>query len=208
MAVLTLSRQYGAGGLEVGQQLASRLGYDFLDSKLLDEVARRLEVPEALVRTWDERREGLILRLFRALQSAHPEYAAPAPLVGDAPTPDPDRVAEVISQVIVEEARGQRAVIVGRGAAFALRGAAGAHHFRLIAPRDARIARVAQRLVISAEEAAKRVDQADRDRLAWIRHHWNADAGDPIHYSLVINTAAVGVDGAVDLILRAAGLEG
>ncbi len=206
MAILTLSRQYGAGGLEVGQRLALRLSYDFMDSRLLDEVARRLKLPEEVVRSWDERREGLVLRLFRALQSAHPEYAAPTPMVEGAPTPDPDRVAEVVREVILEEARGNRAVIVGRGAAFILRGFADAHHFRLVAPREARIARVAQRLGLPSEEAAKQVDQADKERVAWIRHFWNADANDAIHYSLVVNTQALGVERSVEVILRAAGL--
>lgn len=207
MAVITLSRQYGAGGLEIGAALSERLGYDFVDSSLLREVARRLEVPEEVIQNWDERRENLVLRLFRTLQAAHPEMAAPVPLPPDATAPDPDRMVAVIREVVEEESRGDRAVIVGRGAAFILGPRPGAHHFRLVAPRALRIERIAERLGLTSEAAGRRVDQCDRDRIAWLKHHFGVDPADPTHYTLVLNTGRMSTSDAVGAILRASGLD-
>ena len=76
MPIVTLSREYGSGGLRIGRRVAELLEVDFVDAILVEEVARRLQITEEAVRRWDERREGVVLRLLRAIRAAHPEYAA------------------------------------------------------------------------------------------------------------------------------------
>ena len=153
MPIITLSREYGAGGLEVGQFVARELGADCVDARLISEVARRLELPEEWVERWDERREGLAFRMLRALQSAHPEYA---PVAGaTSREPDPDHFVEVVREVMLEEARSGNAVFVGRGGAFLLREHPGALHVRLVAPRAVRVERIEARCSLSREEALR-----------------------------------------------------
>lgn len=207
MPVITLSREYGAGGLTVGRRVADLLGADFLDSELTEEVARRLRMPEETVRRWDERKEGLILRLLRALQSAHPEYATGAPLAANplAAVPESDRVHAAVEEVIREAGRSAFAVIVGRGAAFVLRGWPGMLHVRLVAGREARLRRVIERTGLEPDEAARRLETADRERREYLKHHYGVDWSDPLHYSMVLNTEALDCETAARIIVLAAG---
>ena len=204
MPVITLSREYGSGGLSVGRRVAELLGLDFVDHDLIVEVARRLEVSREAVHRWDERREGIVLRLLRALRAAHPEYApgAALPEVVSA-SGDPETVGRVTREVIEDEARTGRALFVGRGAAFILPAGPEVHHFRIVAPRAWRI----ERLVASgrtADEAEKLIERIDRERLDYLRHHFGVDARYWAHYSLVLNTGCLGIEGASRLIAQVA----
>ncbi len=202
MPVITISRQLGAGGGEAGRRVAELLGLDLVDSAVCAEVARRLQLPEEAVRAWDERRESLILRLLRTLQDAHPESAMGAPATASAfePSTDPDRVWESTCEVIREEAKSGKAVIIGRGGAMILADWPGALHFRLIARKAARLRRVIERLGCAEEEAARLIEKADRDRAAFLRQRFNADPEDPTHYALVLNTGILGIERAARLM--------
>lgn len=202
MPVVTLSREYGSGGLSVGRRVAELIGADFVDHELIDEVARRLEVTRDAVHRWDERREGIVLRLLRALRAAHPEYV-PGAALPELVTAggDPEAIGRMTREVIEDEARTGRAVFVGRGAAFILPAGPEVHHFRIVAPRAWRI----ERLVATGtteEEAGRLVDRIDRERLDYLRHHFGVDARDPVHYSLVLNTAHLGIEAAARMIAQ------
>jgi cytidylate kinase len=206
MPIITISREYGAGGFAVGRRVAELAGIDFLDSALIEEVARRLRIPSETVERWGERREGLILRLLKALEAAHPEYAPVSPVSREAldDLPDPERIWSTVQEVMREVARSRSAVIVGRGGAFVLARWPGACHVRLVSPRDARIRRVAERLNLAYAEAARSVDAADRERSAFLRHRFGPDAEDVHHYTLVLNTEALSLEQAARIILQAA----
>src|SRR5438094_9786712 len=77
MPVITIGRQFGAGGATVGRMLADRLKADFLDSKIIDEVARRLQLPKEEVEAEDEHPGSLLARLLVALGSASREPLIP-----------------------------------------------------------------------------------------------------------------------------------
>jgi cytidylate kinase len=204
MAVVTISREYGAGGLVVGRRLAELLEADFMDSALMAEVARRLRLAEETVHRLDERREGIVLRLLRAMRSSYPEYTPLPPTEEEirAAEPDPEAIADVVAEVIREAARSGRAVIVGRGAARVLADWPGVLHLRLVAARETRVRRVAARDGVDEITAARLVDAADRDRSAYLKHHFGDDGRDPVLYHAVINTERVGLDAAALIIAR------
>jgi len=206
MPIVTVSREYGAGGLAIGRRVAELLGAEFLDSALIGEVARRIGLPEDAVRRWDERREGVILRLLRALETAHPEYAVGGELTLQArePLPNPERIGRLFQEVIREEARSENAVIVGRGGAFVLASHPGALHVRLVAPRAARLARILARSELAPAEAEHRLDAFDKERADYLRHDFGVDWTDPLHYSLVINTAQLDDERSAQLIAATA----
>jgi len=54
MPVITIGRQFGAGGTTVGEMLARRLKIDLLESRIIDEVAHRLQLPKEEVEAEDE----------------------------------------------------------------------------------------------------------------------------------------------------------
>ncbi|MDF1504470.1 cytidylate kinase-like family protein, partial [Roseisolibacter sp. H3M3-2] len=150
MPIVTVSRQFGAGGSALAARVAEALGWPLLDDALLDEVAARLGTSRAALAARDARRSSLAARLADALAlgATDAEPAVPAALRGraagsTAPAPTEERVLEVTQRVIVEAAGRGPVVVVGRGAQAALAGRRDALHVLCCAPREARAARVA-----------------------------------------------------------------
>ena len=211
MPVITIGRQYGAGGATVGQMLARRLKADFLDSKIIDEVARRLQLPKEEVEAEDEQPGSLLARLLVALGSASTEPLIPAE-AGSAWTPpnaspafDTRKAVLQITQHVIEEAaRSGNVVIVGRGGAYILRDEPDALHVFLRAPESVRVKAIMERLGITSEdEARKRLKQTEENWTAYIRQVYGHDRTHPAHYDMVLDTGRLGYDASVEAVLAA-----
>lgn len=209
MPVVTIARQFAAGGEPVAQIVARKLGADLLDRGIMTEVARRLEIPDSEAEDEDESPGSFLTRLLTALGSttiefsAPPEVAAWAPPYSD-PNFDPRRaVLSITQQVVREAARSGNAVIVGRGSAYLLRDEPGALHVFLQAPVAARLKYAMSAFGIGEEEAAKRMKQTDANRAAYIKQVYGHDWLHPSHYHLVIDTGHFGFEGSADLIVAA-----
>ena len=211
MPVITIGRQYGAGGATVGRMLADRLEADFLDSRIIDEVARRLQLPKEEVEAEDEQPGSLLARLLVALGSASTEPLIPAEAgaawtpPNAAPTFDTRKaVLQITQHVIQEAARSGNVVIVGRGGAYILRDEPGALHVFLRAPEAVRVKTLMERLSIASEdEARKRLKQTDENWTAYIRQVYGHDRTHPAHYDMVLDTGRLGYEATIESILAA-----
>jgi cytidylate kinase len=211
MAVITIARQFGAGGSDVAGIVAQRLGAAVVDKSLIAEVAGRLAVETGDVEAEDEHPSRLVDRLVRAMTPMALEFGA----VWDPPYVDPSfdprkAVIELTRQIIRDVASRGNAVIVGRGGAFVLADMPDALHVYLCAPLERRVATVMGRFELNEAEARRRVHETDANREAYAHQLFGADWGDPVHYDLVLNTARLGYEGAAEVILsvvarRAAG---
>src|SRR5437773_158541 len=175
MPVITIGRQFGAGGATVGRMLADRLKADFLDSNIIDEVARRLQVPKEEVEAEDEQPGSLLARLLVALGSASTEPLLPAESAAwtppnAAPTFDTRKAVLQITQHVIEEAaRAGNVVIVGRGGAYILSKHPGALHIFLRAAEAVRLKTIKARFEItSADESRRRLKQTDENWPSYI----------------------------------------
>jgi cytidylate kinase len=209
MAVITIGRQIGAGGSSVGRILAGKLGADFLDSHLIDEVAERLQLPKEEVEAEDEQPGSLMGRLLLALGAANtepmipPEASAWSPPNAD-PVFDTRRaVLQLTQQVIKEAARGDNVVIVGRGGAYILRDHPGALHVFLRADVAVRVKTIMEREKKTEEEARRRQKQTDENWTAYIKQVYGHDRNLASHYDLVLDTGRLGYDATVAAILAA-----
>jgi cytidylate kinase len=72
-----------------------------------------------------------------------------------------------------------------------------------VAPLDVRIQNIARRFDVSAEEAKRRVIRRESRRSAFIRHSFNADISDPLHYDLTITTGKLSIESAVEAVIGA-----
>ncbi len=208
MPVITIARQFGAGGTSVGQMVARKLKADLLDRQLIAEVARRLELPEDEVEAQDEQPGSLLNRLIIALGSApEPTFSSGGaiwtPPYADSAF-DPRRaVLEVTQQVIKEAARGGNVVIIGRGGAYVLRDLEGALHVFLRAAEGTRLKTLMERFGLAEDEARRRMKQTDANRTAYIRQVYGRQWTHPSHYDLVLDTGRLGYDVAANVILAA-----
>jgi len=207
--VITIGRQIGAGGRTVGHMLASKLGADFLDSQLIDEVARQLELPREEVEAEDEQPGSLLSRLLLALGAANtepmipPETSAWTPPNADPVFDTRSAVLQLTQHVIREAARGGNVVIVGRGGAYILRDHPGALHVFLRADPAIRVKTIMERDKKTEDEARRRLKQADENWTAYIKQVYGHDRNLASHYDLVLDTGRLGYDTTVAAILAA-----
>jgi CMP/dCMP kinase len=209
MPVITVGRQFGAGGKTVGEMLARELKADLLESRIIDEVASRLQLPKAEVEAEDEQPGSLLHRLLMALGSASGEpMIQPEATVWNPPNVDPvfdmrRAVLEITQQVIREAAREGNVVIVGRGGAYILRDFENALHVFLRAAEAVRVKAVMARMSLSEDEARRRLKLADENWTAYIKQVYGHDRNHPSHYDLVLDTGRLGYEATVEAILAA-----
>ncbi len=205
MAVVTITRQYGAGGSEVARLVAARLGWTVIDNEFVGEVARRAGLPPDEVAAREERAPSLLQRLAAALAIAEPEMFVPA--ASTEHETDEAKLIHVTERVIAEAVAHGRVVLVGRGAVAYL-GTAGEGapvlHAYVVAPREARVRTVMARLGVGEPEAARTLQEIDASRERYLEHYYGRRRDDAATYHVVVNTAWLGYEGAADLIVDAA----
>lgn len=197
--IITISRQYMAGGSEVARRAAEGLGWSLVDNELIDAVAARAGLTRDEVADREERAPGFVERLARALATSTPEYVVPE---GSAlPDPSEENLVKITERVVEEIAAAGRVVLVGRAAPAVLASSRDALHARIVSPREARIARAMTALTVTRKEAEKRLDEVDSNRLRYHRQHYHRDWADPVNYHVTLNAEALGYAGAADLLI-------
>ena len=197
--LITIAREFGAGGSELAEALGARLGWPVLDRELARRVASRLELDPDAVERMDEHAPTLLARVASAMLVCPPE----APLFVDtSEVLSPDAIADAVRTEILEAAKTPPLIVVGHGAQCLFHDRPRTLHVRLVAPLRDRIARVCRRLDCDGRTAAARVRQADEDRNAYIRRYHDAEWRDPLLYDLQINTGRLPIVDAAELVAR------
>src|SRR6266853_955769 len=156
--LITVSREFGAGGSDLARELGSRLKWPVLDHDIVHRVATQLRLDDGTVEPFDEHPPSLLARIATVLIVPLPEmYVVPA--TGDVPTHD--AIAEVTRRVIEEAAQSLPLIVVGHGAQCIFSGRSDALHVRLVAPLAVRVSRIATRQKINPGGALALVQRAD-----------------------------------------------
>jgi cytidylate kinase len=207
MPVITIAREFGAGGETVGHKLADRLGLEYLDGKIVDEVARRLKVGKEVVETYDEKTGSLLDRLLRQLAtvdfSTPQDVAAWVPPHGEMAWDPRKSVLAVTQEIIRRQAATGGGIIVGRGAAFLLLDRPEVLKVFLRAPFEFRVRAMMAAEGMDEEAARKYLKHRDANSAAYVRQVYGHDWQGSNHYDLVLDTSRLGHDRAVAVILAA-----
>lgn len=195
MPVVTISRMFGSGGSQVAEGLAHRLQWALLDNAFVERVAVGLHLTPAHVQAIEERRPNLAERIADTFAFSSQEMIS-APLGAPLP-PTEDRILEATHRVIDEAVARGPVVLVGRGAQAWLTNRSDALHFLCVATREGSIARVMARDNLTPEEAAKRIDETNKQRREYVNRCWNREWLAPSNYHACVNTSWLGIDGAV-----------
>jgi cytidylate kinase len=194
--VITVEREYGCGGGAIAAQLAKHLGWTLWDKRLTEEIARLAKVDQSTVKRCDERMDSRLYRLAKTFWRGSHERSAH--LTNQAF--DTDCMMEWMEQITAGIAREGNSVVVGRGAPFFLRENPEAFHVFLYAPRAEKVRRLLQDGATS-HEAEEMVDTVDRERIAFVKHYFNADWPTRSLYHVMINTA-LGNEAVIETILQ------
>ena len=181
MNVITVSREYGAGGGEVARRLAEALGWELLDRELLHQAAAVEHVPDAELERLDEKALGMADRL-----RLHPPH---------------QRYMHGLTEAARKAAARGKVVLVGRGTRQLLGDAPEAFHLRLVAPLEWRVQRMALREGWTMEQARARCQEIDRARDRFTRYFFGPEALRPEEYDLVANSDRVPLDDVVSCVL-------
>ena len=195
--LITIEREYGCGAAAIAAQLADHLGWKLWDQLLTDEIARLANVDRSAVRRCDERMDSPLHRLARSFWRG--SYERNSAALGSQMF-DADCMLPMMQEVMNKIAQEGNAVIVGRGAPYLLRENPDAFHVFLYAPRSEKIRRVMAE-GHSEDDAVDQVDSVDRERIAYVKHYFNADWPTRSLYHLMLNTA-VGNEPVVRAILE------
>ena len=195
--IVTLEREFGSGGGGIACQLARQLGWKLWDQQLTCAIAKRAQVPESAVALCDERVDGRLYRLAKAFWRGSYERSMP---FSNSRAFDTDHMMAMVEQIMATIAAEGNAVIVGRGAPFFLRERPDTFRVFTYAPEDEKIRRLLA-LGTSREEAEDLVENVDKERMAFIKHYFDADWPVRSLYHLMINTT-VGDENVIGVILN------
>ncbi len=205
--VVTISRQLGSGGAEIGRIVAQESGLHYVDHQIIDEVARRLGVQEQQAARQDEHTAGVAERTLEALQRSSP-FAANYQALFDPRQQVSEQFNELAylhltQKVILELATQGNTLIVGRGSQFLLHGAPRTLHIYVFAPLPYRIENVMRRFQVDRTRAAELIEQRDYDYDSYLRRYYGADGSQPGLYHLLINTGLFSFELAANLVQQA-----
>jgi hypothetical protein len=186
---VAISRETGAGGGAVAEQLHRLLGWDILGRELLDYIAERCKVPRTVLDTIDESAPNWMSELFG--KWFDPQLVTPSEYVRQ------------LRLVVLAAARATSCVFIGRGAGFILPSKYGLS-VRLVAPLEMRIAKIVELHGKGSKEAEAFVRDTDRKRHDFIAQQLGRDINDLHLYDLVLNRRLLDVNAAAGLIAQEA----
>lgn len=191
--IITIARQFGAGGGEIGRRVAKELGIEFYDKDLILKTAKAsANLTPAEVRRWEER----MPKDFGFTQSLFDFYNRP---LGD-------RLWDAQVTAIRQLADQESCVILGRNADFILREFDHCLHVFCHASFQWRFDRMRNMVTDNPtdEELRVRIQSVDRSRRNNCQHYTGRTYGMAENFDLTLNTSHLGIDRATELVLKAA----
>ena len=196
--IITISRQFGTGGHEIGAELARRLGVKLLDKQILNEVARRNPAVEAAVEKIEARNP-----LWRDdFTNFYRNYMSKAEYDGAEHDQTSHELFEAQADAIRTIAERESCVIVGR---------CGFHIFAkhpnvlkifVHSSEDCRKRRIAGKYGLSLQDAAAMVVDNDYSRELYTKTFTGKDWTDARNYDISIDVRKFGINGAVDFLMK------
>ena len=178
MAIITISRQMGTGGIPIAQKAAEKLGYTLVDGEAIMAVADQYGLTRESLELADEKPP----HFSEKLDFKH------------------EISLKLIELIVLEFALKGNVVIYGRGGQDLLEGIHSVLRVRIIAPFEERVERWAEREWLDPDRARILVRKSDQQRAGFIKYYFDRDWDDPLGYDLIINTQRLSEETAVRLI--------
>jgi cytidylate kinase len=203
--VVCISHAAGAGGEEVGRLVADRLGFLYVNEEIVARAAAKGGVDAADVAD-EERRKSLAARALNAIAQGGGEAwtLGAVGLLGSGDELDSDDIRSLIRETIEQTAARGKAVIVAHAASYAIGHGDGVLRVLVTASPETRTTRVAEAEGLDQAGAARAVKESDAGRADYLKRFYDVREESPTHYDVVLNTDALTVEQAADLISEAA----
>ena len=201
MSVITISRQFGAGGKTIGKRVADELGYTFVDEDIIQIIAEKAKVSPGWVLSVEKEAGGRLSRMVNRMVSM--------PLVerilkDDYGYIDEQIYIDYLVIIISQMAEDGNVLFLDRGSQYILNDHPDAFHILLLNSFENRVKFMLERYNMTAHQATKVVKSEEKRRVSLYRKIGKQDYEQPALYHLVMNMAKVELDLAVETIIRLA----
>lgn len=184
--IISISREYGSGGHEIGRKLAEKLEFEFFDRNLLDELSNIKGVDTNLLKKYDEKpRNPFFSRTVRGYTNS-PEQ----------------NIAEMQFSLLKQKAADEDSfVILGRCSDEIFMGISDVLKIFIRGDLDTKVKRVMEKRGMNASEAVKTIERHDKKRKAYHDYFCHSKWGELSNYDLCIDSGKLGIDGTVDMLV-------
>ena len=189
--IITIGRQFGSGGHELGEKLAKRLGIPFYDRALLSAAAEHTGLTRDMIENLDEQPTNSFLYSLSVGSFG---------FNGDMPLPLNNQVFLAMTKAIRDIADQGSCVIVGRCAEYVLKDNPDLVRVFVHADKASRIRRIMEKLSLTEKDATVLMNKTDKKRASYHDFYSDDKWGVTSSYDLSVNSALLGIDGAVDMI--------
>ena len=203
MSVITIARQFGAGGKTLGTRVAESLGYTLIDEQIVEMVALEADVAPELVDSIAQEtgHEGIVQRLIRRFGPFSKGYVETA--MEERPGyVNGDLYIALLHKVIPIFAEQGNVVIIGRGGQYILAERPDTFHFLMIANIENRIKFMMEHYNIDRKNAQLVIEKQNKRRINLYLNFGRTDYEQPEHYHMVLNMNFVRLDDAVQLVCQ------
>ena len=199
MSVLTISRQFGAGGLTLGKMVSKELGYSFFDNEIIQMVAKKAKVSRHWAESMEKEAGG---KFHRFISGLVPKNMIDRILGDERGYIDEEIYVDLLHDIIRKISEEGNAVILGRGGQYILEHFPDVFHILLVADKKHRVKFIEEKYDLFPRQAARSVDLDDRRRINLYRKFGREDYDQPIHYHMILNTKKLDLDKASEIICK------
>ena len=206
MSIITIARQFGAGGKTLGTIVADRLGYTLVDEEIVELIAKEANIsPEWVDSVARETgSEKYVKRMLLKLGPFRKGYVDRA-IETDSEYFDGNLYISLLHKIIPRIASQDNVIIIGRGGQYILADYPNAYHFLLVADPEFRIKFMMDHYHLDRKQAQVVVDKQSKRRLHLYRYFARTDYDQPAHYHLVFNMRKVPMESAVQAVCQLVG---
>ncbi len=197
MAVITISRQFGAGGITLGKMIADELGYTFADEEIVKMVAKEANVSPHWVETVEKEAGGKLSRIVTKMVS---KPLVERILKDERGYIDEEMYLDYLVLIIAQIADEGDVVILGRGSQYILDDHPDACHILLINDAENRAKFMMEHYDLSQSKAKQVVNREDKRRMNLYRKLGKSDYDDASLYHLVLNMGRISLEQAMKLV--------
>lgn len=199
--IITISREYGSGGRQIGQLTARKLGMEFYDKELIDAAAKEIGFPSEMIADREQRLTNSLLYNFAVGAIYGMNYPRE-------PKPEDLPLAEQIflsqKRAIEEAAKRSPCVFIGRCADYILKSRPDVLRVFIYADRNIRKRRAVEEYGALEEYIDEFMHQTDKRRRIHYENYTNQTWGSRENYDLMLNSGDLGIEKCVELLCEAA----
>lgn len=187
--IVTISREYASGGRTIGRRVAEQLGIPFYDTEIIRETMKKTGLSEEMIQSAEQRVTSSFLFNIAMGVDVGRNYM--------------QKIHFAERDVILEKVSQGPCVIVGRSANFILQNQVPALRAYIYSDIESRIEYAVKNYGIDSNEARAMILRSDKDRSLYSKSFYDEEWGERTNYDMMLNSATLGIDGCVELLIKA-----